>query len=41
VFRGARGGYFVADAGNGWQDAYAKELATAARPARGVLQAAK
>ena len=23
VFRDARGGYFVADAGSGWQDAYA------------------
>jgi phthalate 4,5-dioxygenase len=32
VFRDARGGYFVSDEGNGWQDAYAAQLALASRP---------
>ena len=32
VFRDARGGYFVSDEGNGWQDAYAAQLAIASRP---------
>jgi phthalate 4,5-dioxygenase len=33
VFRDARGGYFLGDAGKGWQDAYAAQLAGALRPA--------
>ena len=32
VFRDARGGYFVSDESNGWQDAYAAQLAQAWRP---------
>jgi hypothetical protein len=41
VFRDARGGYFVAEAGSGWQDAYAGQLAAAARPALAASRAAK
>jgi phthalate 4,5-dioxygenase len=41
VFRGARGGYFVAEAGSGWQDAYAGQLAAASRPTPAALHAAK
>jgi phthalate 4,5-dioxygenase len=33
VFRDARGGYFVADEGNSWQDAYTAQLALSSRPA--------
>jgi phenylpropionate dioxygenase-like ring-hydroxylating dioxygenase large terminal subunit len=40
VFRDARGGYFVGDAGKGWQDAYAAQLAGAFRPAPVALHAA-
>jgi phenylpropionate dioxygenase-like ring-hydroxylating dioxygenase large terminal subunit len=40
VFRDARGGYFVGDAGKGWQDAYAGQLARAFRPAATALYAA-
>ena len=40
VFRDARGGYFVSDAGKGWQDAYAGQLAGALRPASAALGAA-
>jgi hypothetical protein len=40
VFRDARGGYFVGDAGKGWQDAYAGQLAGAFRPAATALHAA-
>ena len=40
VFRDARGGYFVSDAGQGWQDAYAAQLAGALRPAPSTLRAA-
>jgi hypothetical protein len=32
VFRDARGGYFVADEGGSWQDAYTAQLARASRP---------
>jgi phthalate 4,5-dioxygenase oxygenase subunit len=32
VFRDARGGYFVSGDANGWQDAYAEQLAAASRP---------
>ncbi len=39
VFRDARGGYFVGDAGKGWQDAYAGQLASALRPAPTALRA--
>jgi phthalate 4,5-dioxygenase oxygenase subunit len=41
VFRDARGGYFVADEGSGWRDAYAGQLAAAARPAPSALRAGK
>jgi phthalate 4,5-dioxygenase oxygenase subunit len=40
VFRDARGGYFVSDEGNGWQDAYAAQLAVASRPPVTALHAA-
>jgi phthalate 4,5-dioxygenase len=40
VFRDARGGYFVSDAGKSWQDAYARQLAGAVRPAPTALRAA-
>jgi phthalate 4,5-dioxygenase oxygenase subunit len=41
VFRDARGGYFLCDEGSGWQDAYSRQLAVAARPRQSALQAAK
>jgi len=39
VFRDARGGYFVCDAGKGWQEAYAGQLAGTSRPAPTALRA--
>ena len=41
VFRDARGGYFVADEGPGWQDAYTAQLALASRPPPAPLRAAE
>jgi hypothetical protein len=38
VFRDARGGYFVGTDKNGWRDAYAAELAAAARPPVAALR---
>jgi phenylpropionate dioxygenase-like ring-hydroxylating dioxygenase large terminal subunit len=40
VFRDARGGYFVCDAGKGWQEAYAGQLAGTSRTAPIALRAA-
>jgi len=40
VFRDARGGYFVCDAGKGWQEAYAGQLAGTSRTAPTALHAA-
>jgi phthalate 4,5-dioxygenase len=39
VFRDARGGYFVSDNANRWQDVYAAQLAVAARPQPTALHA--
>jgi len=39
VFRNARGGYFVGTDKSGWRDAYAAELAAAARPPTAALRA--
>ena len=40
VFRDARGGYFLSGDNTGWQDAYAEQLAGAARPLPAALRAA-
>jgi phenylpropionate dioxygenase-like ring-hydroxylating dioxygenase large terminal subunit len=40
VFRDARGGYFVCDAGKGWQEAYAGQLAGVSGPAPTAVRAA-
>jgi phthalate 4,5-dioxygenase len=41
VFRDARGGYFECEAGSGWQDVYARQLAAASRPPHADLHAAR
>jgi phthalate 4,5-dioxygenase len=41
VFRDARGGYFVSAGANGWQDAYAEQLAAASRPPPAALRAVR